>query len=403
MSDNTPVEDTEDAADKGRFAWLRKRKILLGNIGLVLTMLIGLAYLSFGALNWRPWTDQYGLTINFPISGGLQDTSGVALRGARIGDVESIQVRPESVEVKVKIDSDVKINRNSTVYALGLSAAGEQYVDFKPDTDEGPYFEDGDTIEVGQTDVTVPFAQMLETSLSVIEQVDPAALTTVTEELTVAVDSDQGNQLRAIFNSAGVLFADMYQVMPQTTALIAELGTIFETTADIQPDLGRLLDGGSAVVEAAAAADAELRTLLDDGPGQMTELGESINEIRDPISGVLTQFLDIARQGALRAPTVANLLPSIRDGAYAAQAMFHNGAWWTLGSAYPKPYCDYAITPQRPTKFLELTIPTNLYCVTEDPNQQIRGSVNAPRPEGDDTAGPPPDYDPNARTVKLDE
>ena len=110
----------------------------------------------------------------------------------------------------------------------------------------------------------------------------------------------------------------------------------------------------------------------------------------------------MARQGALRAPAIAVLLPSIRDASSKSLAMFHNGAWWAMGSIYPRPSCTYPVTPSRPTKVQELTIPLNLYCVTEDPNQQIRGAANAPRPAGDDTAGPPPNFDPNARTVPLD-
>ena len=98
---------------------------------------------------------------------------------------------------------------------------------------------------------------------------------------------------------------------------------------------------------------------------------------------------------------MVNLLPSIRDGATTAQAMFHDGAWWAFGSIYPRPYCEYPTMPQRPTQILESSVPVNMYCVTEDPTQQIRGAANAPRPPGDDTAGPPPNMDPNARTAPL--
>ena len=105
----------------GVVGFLRKHSVLFGNIALVVVMFVGLAYLSMGALSWRPLESKYSVTIDFPISGGLQDTSGVTLRGAKIGDVESLQVQPESVTVKVSIDSRYKINRNSKVAALGLS------------------------------------------------------------------------------------------------------------------------------------------------------------------------------------------------------------------------------------------------------------------------------------------
>ena len=391
------------SAVTGPITWVRKHSILVGNIGLILVMVVGLAYLSFGALRWDPFRGTYQLTVHFPNSGGLQETSGVTLRGARIGDVQQIRVQPESVDVTVEIAEDVQINRNAVVAALGLSAAGEQYVDFQPATADGPYFVNGDEIAINQTRVTAPFPQTLEATLNVVDQIDPVELRSTIDNLEVALGADGSgdNVLRSLFVSGGTIFADLARVLPQTTKLISDTGTILKTTADIQPDLGTTVDSMSTLVNAAVAADKELRVLLDQGPTQLTSLTGSMNQIRDPITDVLTQFVDIARQGALRAPAIANLLPSIRDASIKSLSMFHDGAWWAFGSVYPRPSCNYAVTPVRPTKILELSVPTNLYCVTEDPNQQIRGSANAPRPPGDDTAGPPPNFDPNARTVPL--
>ncbi|MDS1112611.1 MlaD family protein [Gordonia westfalica] len=387
----------------GVFGFLRKHSVLVGNIGLVLVMVLGLGFLALGTLRWEPLADKYKLTIEFPISGGLQETSGVTLRGARIGDVDTIRVEPDSVTVKVTVDDRYKINRDATVAALGLSAAGEQYVDFQPSTSEGPYLKDGDVIQAKQTKVTVPFSDLLESSLELIQQIDPAELRSAVDNLKVALYSEDGsNDLEVLFDSGGTIFARLYTALPETTKLIQNAGTIFETTADIQPDFGTTVSSLSKLINAAAASDKELRTLLDRGPSQMTSLAGSINQLTDPVTDVMKQFLDIAEQGALRAPALATLMPSIRDASVKSLTMFHDGAWWAFGSVYPRPSCNYPVTPRRPTQVLELTIPTNLYCVTEDPNMQIRGSANAPRPPGDDTAGPPPGYDPNARTVPLD-
>ncbi|WP_279097358.1 MlaD family protein [Gordonia bronchialis] len=387
----------------GLFGFLRKHSVLLGNLALIVVMLIGFAYLAFGTLRWQPFTGKYHLTINFPISGGLQDTSRVTLRGTKVGDVDSIRVQPNSVQVKVSVDDDVKINRNAVVAALGLSAAGEQYVDFQPPSADGPYFADGDTINAGQTRVTTPFPQLLESSLDLIEQIDPQKLRSIIDNLNTAVTSDDGqNHLHTLFDSGGTIFASLYRVLPQTTKLIQDSGTILKTTAGIQPDLGTTVSSISSIVNAAVASDKEIRTLLDRGPTQLTSLTGSLGQLHDPLADVLTQMLDVARQGALRAPAIANLLPAIRDASIKSLTMFHDGALWAFGSVYPRPACNYPVTPRRPTQILELSVPVNLYCVTEDPNQQIRGSANAPRPPGDDTAGPPPGYDPNARTVPMD-
>lgn len=383
--------------------WLGKHKIVIGNLGLVVVMLLGLAYLAFGSLSWRPWQGTYEITVDFPESGGLQGTSKVMLRGSQIGEVRDIQVTPNNVEVTLRLNDDVKINKNAKVSALGLSAAGEQYVNFTPDTTDGPYLEDGDKIEQGeQTHVTVAFSSMLQSTLDVISQIDPPKLTATLQELEVALNDDGPNQLKSIFHSAGVIFSDLARVLPQTTKLIENLGTVFKTTAGVQPDLSTLAKGTNELVTAIANSDGELRELLGNGPAQFTSLAGSLSTITDPVSDILKQFLDIGQQGALRAPTLANLFPSIRDGSAQAQKMFHDGAWWALASLYPRPACNYTLAPVRPTKVLELTVPTNLYCETKDPTLQTRGSANAPRPEGDDTAGPPPNYDPNARSVPLD-
>ena len=383
--------------------WLTKHKAVIGNLGLVVVMLLGLSYLAFGALSWRPWQGTYEITVDFPESGGLQGTSKVMLRGSQIGEVRDIQVTPDAVQVRLRLDDDVKINKESKVSALGLSAAGEQYVNFTPATNAGPYLEDGDSIAMGdQTHVTVAFSSMLQSTLDVISQIDAPKLTSTLQELEVALNDKGPNQLKSIFHSGGVIFADLARALPQTTKLIDNLGTIFKTTANVQPDFERLATGANELITALSNADGELRELLGKGPAQFTSLAGSLSTITDPVSDIMKQFLDIGRQGALRAPTLANLFPTIRDGSIQAQKMFHDGAWWALASLYPRPACNYSLAPVRPTKILEMTVPTNLYCETKDPTMQTRGSVNAPRPEGDDTGGPPPNYDPNARTVPLD-
>ncbi|GAB10140.1 Mce family protein [Gordonia araii NBRC 100433] len=384
-------------------AWIRKHTVLLGNIALVLVMLVGLAYLAFGSLRWRPLTDTYDLTVHFKNSGGVQTTSDVNLRGARIGDVREIRVQPDHVAIRVKIDNGVKINRNALVRASGLSAAGEQFIDFRPTTADGPYFQNGDVVDTRQTESAVAFPKVLETTLDVVEQIDPKKLASTIEQLDIALGRGRDtNDLRVLLDSAGTIFADLYKVLPQTQNLINNAGTILNTSSGIQPDLQRLVSGGSSVINAAMAADKELRTLLGNGATQVSSLTGSLNEIRDPVTDVLKQFREVARQGALRAPAIAALLPAVRDGSAKSMAMFHHGAWWAMATLFPRPACTYPVTPTRPSKLQELTIPLNLYCATENPDQQIRGAANAPRPPGDDTAGPPPNFDPNARTVPLD-
>ena len=45
------------------------------------------------------------------------------------------------------------------------------------------------------------------------------------------------------------------------------------------------------------------------------------------------------------------------------------------------------------------SVPLYNYCLDHDPSIQVRGSANAPRPPGDDTAGPPPRSTGDERTT----
>ena len=75
-------------------------------------------------------------------------------------------------------------------------------------------------------------------------------------------------------------------------------------------------------------------------------------------------------------------------------------AIWGIGDIYPRYRCDYNLPRKAPT---EANFPEpfrNTYCLDDDPALLVRGARNAPRPPGDDTAGPPPGQDPLAVTDK---
>ncbi|WP_188584959.1 MlaD family protein [Gordonia jinhuaensis] len=386
-------------------ARLRAHSTLVANLSLLLILAVGVAFLGFGVLRWRPWDDTYRVTVHLADSAGIQKNSDVTLRGFRIGSVESVQVRPDSVDVVVAISGDHRIPSDSPVSVQNLSAAGEQYVDFTPAGTAGPYLHDGSSVAVHQTHTMVSFPTLLAHSTDVIGQIAPDKLRSTIDELNVALaddgpDSDT-NRLRTLFDAGGTLFADLYRVMPQTTQLIRNAGEIFATSANIGPDLSTTVDNFDVVMNSAIAADKELRTLLTQSPAELTSVAGSVSAVTDPITDVLKQFQLIARQGAVRAPALASLFPAIVDNSPKLGNMFHDGAWWAVASLYPRPYCDYAVTPTPPTQILAMTVPTNLYCVTDDTRQQNRGSANAPRPPGDDTAGPAPGADPTAHTTPL--
>ena len=75
-----------------------RHRLWLSTAGLVLTLVVGVAYVMVGALRVTPFDSAYRVTIQLPESGGLLPNQDVTLRGVPIGRVQSLAVTPEGVD-----------------------------------------------------------------------------------------------------------------------------------------------------------------------------------------------------------------------------------------------------------------------------------------------------------------
>src|SRR5690606_34442473 len=143
------------------------------------------------------------VTVQLDRSGGLQPGNDVTLRGFRVGKVDSIDLidRGQSIAAVATIDSDYRIPVDTTVAVQALSGAGEQYIDFRPNTEEGPYLGDGAVIEFDAERVKTPTPvwSVLDNSSALISQIDPDKFSVILNELDVAL-SGGPDQLRGLIN-----------------------------------------------------------------------------------------------------------------------------------------------------------------------------------------------------------
>ncbi|MGK8511159.1 MlaD family protein [Nocardia asiatica] len=105
-------------------------KIFLSNLGLVLVLLVGAAYLMVNVMRVNPLRSDYTVTVNLDRSGGLQPGNDVTLRGWRIGKVTSIELtdRGQAIAATAQIESKYKIPVDTRIAVQALSGAGEQYI-----------------------------------------------------------------------------------------------------------------------------------------------------------------------------------------------------------------------------------------------------------------------------------
>ena len=101
----------------------------------------------------------------------------------------------------------------------------------------------------------------------------------------------------------------------------------------------------------------------------------------------------------LRVPALNALFPSYRGSLLdSLGSVIHDNGFWVSADIYPRYACEYG-NPRNPPSSADYFEPfLNTYCRDTDVGVLIRGAKNAPRPAGDDTAGPPMGMDLGKRT-----
>ncbi|WP_040871275.1 MlaD family protein [Nocardia exalbida] len=378
-------------------------KIFLSNVGLVLVLLVGATYLLLNVMRVNPLRSDYTVTVNLDRSGGLQPGNDVTLRGWRIGKVTSIELsdRGQAIAATAQIESKYKIPVDTQIAVQALSGAGEQYIDFRPNAEKGPFLANGAVIKFDPDRIHTPTPvwSVLDNSSALIAQINPEHFQVILNELDIAL-SGGPDQLRGLVNGISLATAGLDSLLPQTTNLITNLRTIASTTSNAQPDLATLTRNSGVLFEQFNNANAELQRVLDQAPGQLTSLGAVVDRTADPITSLATNFQAITKAAQLRLPALRALFPSLALGGEALGVPAHDGEFHAMIDIWPRPFCTYNTPKMRNEVVQDGTIPMWNYCENPPPGQQIRGAANAPRPDvPNNGAHMPPGVDPNERTL----
>ncbi|NUS44514.1 MAG: MCE family protein [Mycobacteriaceae bacterium] len=370
--------------------WLARRRVAVANLGLVIVLVLGVGYLAGAILRVDPFRATITVKVAMPNSGGLQANNDVTFRGLRVGRVRSVEIAATGVVAVAEIDASAKIPAGGAAAVARLSAAGEQYLDLRPDSESAPYLRDGAVIGGTRVQVPVPIGSVLVNVSAMINGLNPDRLSSIVAELDKALAGGP-DRLRSVVSGLSQAAAGMEGLLPQTSKLVETLSVIADTTAHAQPDLGALTRSSGTVFRQFSDADAEVRRLLDLSPGQLATLSGVVTANVDPMTGLVTNLVAITRAARLRTPAMTALFPALRSFSEAIGIPAWDSEFHTLADFYPRPSCDYRSIPVNPDVSLDGRTPLYNYCLTNNPALQMRGSANAPRPPGlDNTAGPPP-------------
>src|SRR4051812_9066289 len=124
---------------------------------------VGIVYIAGSYLGLVDRVLGRGITVHatLPSSGGLFEGSEVTYRGVKIGKVSRMSATTDGISLDLALRDGTELPLDSPMYVHNLSAVGEQYLDFEPPDEKGPYAESGDTFHGNDDSLPVDEGDLL--------------------------------------------------------------------------------------------------------------------------------------------------------------------------------------------------------------------------------------------------
>ncbi|WNG88420.1 MlaD family protein [Mycobacterium sp. ITM-2016-00317] len=365
-----------------------RRRAWLSAGALVLTFVVAAAYLFLGALQVNPLGSSYRVTVALPASAGLLPNQNVTMRGVPIGKVERLDITPAGVNAVVTVDSTVAVPAASEVRVSGLSPAGEQYIDFVADSDAGPYLGDGSVVSQENSTIPVSLADLLANADGALRQVDPAKLELIKKELSMSEAGPE--KLADIIDGGTFLLSTLDSVLPETSTMLRTSRVVLTLAADKNAGIEVASANLDGTFQGVNRMREGFRRLTERTPGTLTSVDNLFADNSETMVQLLGSLTTTSQLLYLRVPALHALFPDYRTSVLdAIGSVMHDNGLWATGDIYPRYTCEYG-TPRRAPSSADYPEPyMYTYCRDDHPGVLVRGAKNAPRPAGDDGAGPP--------------
>ncbi|TSD48505.1 MCE family protein [Rhodococcus sp. KBS0724] len=295
-------------------------------VGFVLVALLGLVYVGgkYVRLDNLLGFGQYTVKTELQTSGGIFTNAEVTYRGVPVGRVGDLSLTEDGIEVDLKIDNNApQIPASTRAVVANRSAIGEQFVDLVPDTDQGPFLEDGSVIAVGDTATPVPVEEVLTSANGLVHSVPVDALHTVAVELGAAFNG-KGEDIQVLADSLSGLSQSGLDTLPQTLGLIRDSQTVLTTQSDQSSSIKQFSADLDVIAAQLRTSDPDIRRLIDNGIPASEQIGALVNETGPALTTDLTNLASFTQTLAPRAialqpfliflPGLAAAAPTVAPG-----------------------------------------------------------------------------------------
>jgi len=357
------------------------RKLIISNIAVGVLLALGLTYVLIYLVRYNPLDPPYEVTVQMAETGGLYTNSDVTYLGDPVGEIGSIKPVDGGVEVTVRIDPDVKIPQDTEAVVAGLSPVGEQYLDFRPRSEGGPYLGEGDVVAKEDTSTPIAFATMMRHVYELAVQIKPGPIATVVTELSAGLGGSAVD-LRRIVVDSGDLLDTLVETQPDMFTLLTDGHTVLRTAVDLRPQLARFSRSARQLAHELERGIPTWRDSLRQVPPALDEIFTVVDETTPELAAFMDDVAPFLSVLNARGSAITALLHETPAAVAALSPWIHDG--WLNGIVYLAPtsdQCDYGSTElPAPWVARDPDFHPDRHCTTYGPNLEQRGAYYAPRP-----------------------
>lgn len=296
-----------------------RTKIQLVAFGVVSVVAIVYALIRFAGLGHVFGQGGYRVRLELTDSGGIFTGAEVTYRGYNIGKVGQLRLTASGLEADLNIDPNTpSVPRNLEAVIANRSAVGEQFVDLRPTTADGPYLSAGSVIPAPSTKTPLGADSVINDLDGLASSVPTDALRTVVDESYQAF-SGTGSDLQVLLDTTRDFTASAQRYLPQTVQLLDAGDKVLRTQnveASSMAEFSKNLDQLTSTLK---RSDADLRKLIEVTPPAaatinklITDAGAGLGELFANL--LTTSNLLVSRQSGIQQVLVS--YPSLTDGAF---------------------------------------------------------------------------------------
>lgn len=270
---------------------------------------LGVVYVAGSYLGLVDMALGRGFTVQalLPDSGGLYEGSEVTYRGVHLGEVAAMRPTRNGVDVTLALKDHAEVPADSPVYVHNGSAVGEQYLDFTPADDRGPYLRQGDVVKASEQSLPTSEERLLVDLDTFVGSVDRRNLQTVIGELGTMF-RDTGRPLQRMIDGGNRFVATARANQAQTADLLEQSRTVLRTQQEQGSNIRAFASDLAGVTDTLRRSDADLRETVQGGQGAARQVDDLLRGAEPTVPVLLSNLVTVNQVVTTRLPAVEQLL-----------------------------------------------------------------------------------------------